>query len=108
MLTIENLYKIIAEDFVVSKNGTNEHWVVDDIVEQPELWAYDIKILRKMGIFDTIERTIRIQRNKNELGLYLIMIIQNKKLIDRDHIRATNIQTVEGMLSELATIMELI
>ena len=108
MLTIENLYKIIAEDFVVSKNGTNEHWVVDDIVEQPELWAYDIKILRKMGIFDTIERTIRIQRNKNELGLYLVMIIQNKKLIDRDHIRATNIQTVEGMLSELATIMELI
>ena len=108
MLTIENLYKIIAEDFVVSKNGTNEHWVVDDIVEQPELWAYDIKILRKMGIFDTIERTIRIQRNKNELGLYLVMIIQNKKLIDRDHIRATNIQTAEGMLSELATIMELI
>ena len=108
MLTIKNLYKLIAEDFVVTRANGNEHWVVDDIVEQPELWAYDIRILRKMGIFDTIERTIRIQRNKNELGLYLVMVIQDKKLIDRDHIRATNIQTAEGMLNELKTVMELI
>ena len=106
MLTIKNLYKIIAESFVVSKNGTNEHWVVDDITER--LGVYDFLVLSKLGIFDTIVRTIRIQREKNELDLYSVQIIQEGFIIDKDQIRLRNIQTSEGMLNELKTIMELI
>lgn len=106
MLTITNLYKIIAEDVVVSKNGTNEFWIVNDIDEIAGV--YDINVLRKLGIFDTIKRTIRIQREQNELGMYSVQIIQNSILIDKDQIRVRNIQTAEGMLGELKTIMELI
>jgi hypothetical protein len=106
MLTINNLYKIIAEDVVVSKNGTNEFWIVNDIDEIAGV--YDINILRKLGIFDTIKRTIRIQREQNELGMYSVQIIQDGKIIDKDQIRIRNIQTAEGMLGELKTIMELI
>jgi hypothetical protein len=65
-------------------------------------------VLRKMGIFDTLVRRIRIQREKNELGMYSVQIIQNSKIIDKDQIRVRNIQTIEGMLSELKTIMEFI
>ena len=106
MLTIKNLYKIIAEDVIVSKNGTNEFWIVNDIDEIAGV--YDINILRKLGIFDTIKRTIRIQREQNELGMYSVQIIQDGKIIDKDQIRVRNIQTAEGMLNELKTIMELI
>ena len=106
MLTIENIHKIVAESFVVSKNGTNEHWVVNDIDEMAGV--YDVNLLRKLGIFDTIKRTIRIQREKNELGLYSVQIIQSGKIIDKDQIRLANIKTAEGMLSELKTVMELI
>ena len=106
MLTIKNLYKLIAEDVVVSKNGTNEHWVVDDITEL--LGVYDIRVLRKLGIFDTIIRTIRIQREKNELGMYSVQIIQEGLIIDKDQIRLRNIKTAEGMLGELKTIMEFV
>ena len=106
MLTITNLYKIIAEDVIVSKNGANEFWIVDDVTELPD--AYDIRVLRKLGIFDTIERTIRVLREKNELGMYSVQIIQDGKIIDKDQLRVKNIQTAEGMLSELKTIMELI
>ena len=106
MLTIKNLYKIIAEDVVVSKNGANEFWIVDDVTELPDV--YDIRVLRKLGIFDTMERTIRIQREQNELGMYSVQIIQDGKIIDKDQLRVRNIQTAEGMLNELKTIMELI
>lgn len=106
MLTIKNLYKVIAEDIVVSKNGTNEHWVLDDVTELSGV--YDIRVLRKMGIFDTIVRTIRIQREKNELKMYSVEIIQSGKIIDKDQVRLRNIQTAEGMLNELKTIMEFI
>jgi len=106
MLTINNQYKIVAESFVVSKNGLNEHWTVDDITETP--YVYDIRVLRKLGIFDTIERTIRILREKNELSMYSVQIIQEGLVIDKDQIRVRNIQTAEGMLGELKTIMELI
>ena len=106
MLTIKNLYKIIAEDVVVSKNGANEFWIVDDVTELPDV--YDIRVLRKLGIFDTMERTIRIQREKNELGMHSVQIIQDGKIIDKDQIRLGNIQTAEGMLNELKTVMELI
>ena len=106
MLTINNLYKIIAEDVIVSKNGTNEFWIVNDIDEIAGV--YDINLLRKLGIFDTIKRTIRIQREQNELGMYSVQIIQDGKIIDKDQIRVRNIQTAEGMLNELKTIMELI
>jgi len=106
MLTIKNQYKIVAEDIVVSKNGMNEHWVVDDIDETPA--GYNIKILRKVGIFDTIERIIRVNKEKNELGMYSVQIIQDSKIIDKDQIRLRNIQTAEGMLNELKSIMELI
>ena len=106
MLTIKNSYKLIAETFVVSKNGTNEHWIVDDITEMPNV--YHVVVLRKLGIFDTIERTIRVLREKNELGMYSVQIIQDGKIIDKDQLRVKNIQTAEGMLSELKTIMELI
>ena len=106
MLTIKNLYKLIAEDVVVSKNGTNEHWVVDDVTELPDV--YDIKVLRTMGIFDKIVRTIRIHRDKNELEMYSVHIIQSSRIIDKDQIRLRNIQTAEGMLGELKTIMEFI
>jgi hypothetical protein len=61
-----------------------------------------------MGIFDTLVRRIRIQREKNELGMYSVQIIQNGKIIDKDQIRLRNIQTAEGMLNELKTIMEFI
>jgi len=105
MLTIKNQYKLVAEDIVVSKNGTNEHWIVDDV---DETWStYDIVVLRKLGIFDTIKRTIRILKEKNELGMYSVLIIQRGKIIDRDNIRLSNIKTAEGMLDELKTIMEL-
>jgi hypothetical protein len=106
MLTIENIHKIVAESFVVSKNGTNEHWVVNDIDEMAGV--YDINVLSKLGIFDTIKRTIRIQREQNELGMYSVQIIQSGKIIDKDQIRLGNIKTAEGMLSELKTVMELI
>jgi len=106
MLTIKNQYKLVAEDIVVSKNGTNEHWLVDDVIELPGL--YDIIVLRKQGIFDTIKRTIRIIKEKNELGMYSVQIIQRGKIIDRDNIRLSNMKTAEAMLDELKTIMELI
>ena len=106
MLTINNQYKIVAEDIVVSKNGANEHWIVDDIAEMPGV--YDIIVLRKLGIFDTIFRIIRINKEKNELGMYSVQIIQEGLVIDKDQIRLSNIQTAEGMLNELKTIMELI
>jgi hypothetical protein len=106
MLTINNQYKIVAETIVVSKNGMNEHWVVDDIDET--LDAYDIRVLRKLGIFDTIERIIRVNKEKNELGMYSVQIMQDFKIIDKDQIRVGNIQTAEGMLNELKTIMEFI
>jgi hypothetical protein len=106
MLTIKNLYKIIAEDVVVSKNGANEFWIVDDVTELPDV--YDIRVLRKLGIFDTMERTIRVLREKNELGMYSVQIMAGGHIIDKDQIRVRNIQTAEGMLNELKTIMELI
>ena len=106
MLTIKNQYKLVAETIVVSKNGANEHWIVDDVAETPD--TYVMVVLRKMGIFDTLVRRIRIQREKNELGMYSVQIIQDSKIIDKDQIRVRNIQTIEGMLNELKTIMELI
>ena len=106
MLEIKNQYKLVAESFVVSKNGTNEHWIVDDVAEMPGV--YDIIVLRKLGAFDTIFRIIRINKEKNELGMYSVQIIQEGIVIDKDQIRLNNIQTVGGMLSELKTIMEFI
>jgi len=106
MLTINNQYKIVAETIVVSKNGINEHWIVDDVAETPD--TYVMVVLRKMGIFDTLVRRIRIQREKNELGMYSVQIIQNGKIIDKDQIRVRNIQTADAMLNELKTIMEFI
>ena len=106
MLEIKNQYKLVAETIVVFKNGTNEHWIVDDVAETPD--TYVMVVLRKMGIFDTLVRRIRIQREKNELGMYSVQIIQNGKIIDKDQIRLRNIQTAEGMLNELKTIMEFI
>jgi len=106
MLTIENQYKIVAESFVVSKNGLNEHWVVDDVAETPD--TYVMVVLRKMGMLDTLVRRIRIQREKNELGMYSVQIIQDSKIIDKDQIRLRNIQTADAMLNELKTIMEFI
>jgi len=106
MLTINNQYKLVAESFVVSKNGMNEHWVVDDVAETP--YVYDIRVLRKMNIFDTIERTIRVNREKNKLEMYSVQITAAGHIIDKDQIRVGNIQTTEGMLNELKTIMEFI
>jgi hypothetical protein len=106
MLTINNQYKIVAESFVVSKNGINEHWVVDDVAETPD--TYVMVVLRKMGMLDTLVRRIRIQREKNELGMYSVQIIQDSKIIDKDQIRLRNIQTADAMLNELKTIMEFI
>jgi hypothetical protein len=106
MLTINNQYKIVAESFVVSKNGINEHWVVDDVAETPD--TYVMVVLRKMGMLDTLVRRIRIQREKNELGMYSVQIIQYGKIIDKDQIRVRNIQTADAMLNELKTIMEFI
>ena len=106
MLEIKNQYKLVAESFVVSKNGMNEHWVVDDVDEK--LGVYDILVLRKLGAFDTIFRIIRINKEKNELGMYSVQIIQEGIVIDKDQIRLSNIQTVGGMLGELKTIMEFV
>ena len=106
MLTIENIHKIITQSFVVSKNGTNEHWVVNDIEKMAGV--YDINVLSKLGIFDTIKRTIRIQREKNELDMYSVQIIQEGFIIDKDQIRLRNIQTAEGMLNELKTVMKFV
>jgi hypothetical protein len=106
MLTIKNQYKLVAETIVVSKNGANEHWIVDDVAETPD--TYVMVVLRKMGIFDTLVRRIRIQREKNELGMYSVQIIQDSKIIDKDQIRLSNIQTADAMLNELKTIMEFI
>ena len=106
MLTITNQYKIVAESFVVSKNGANEHWIVDDVAETPD--TYVMVVLRKMGMLDTLVRRIRIQREKNELGMYSVQIIQDSKIIDKDQIRLRNIQTADAMLNELKTIMEFI
>jgi hypothetical protein len=106
MLTIKNQYKLVAETIVVSKNGANEHWIVDDVAETPD--TYVIVVLRKMGMLDTLVRRIRIQREKNELGMYSVQIIQDGKIIDKDHIRTSNMQTVEGMLNKLKTIIEFI
>jgi hypothetical protein len=106
MLTIKNQYKLVAETIVVSKNGANQHWIVDDVAETPD--TYVMVVLRKMGMLDTLVRRIRIQREKNELGMYSVQIIQDSKIIDKDQIRVRNIQTIEGMLNELKTIMEFI
>jgi hypothetical protein len=40
--------------------------------------------------------------------MYSVQIMQDFKIIDKDQIRLTNIQTTEGMLNELKTIMEFI
>jgi hypothetical protein len=106
MLTIKNQYKLVAETIVVSKNGANQHWIVDDVAETPD--TYVMVVLRKMGMLDTLVRRIRIQREKNELGMYSVQIIQDSKIIDKDQIRVRNIKTAEGMLNELKTIMEFI
>jgi hypothetical protein len=106
MLEIKNQYKLVAEDIVVSKNGINEHWIVDDVNEK--LDVYDILVLRKLGAFDTIFRIIRINKEKNELGMYSVQIIQEGLVIDKDQIRISNIKTAEGMLNELKTIMEFV
>jgi len=106
MLEIKNQYKLVAETIVVSKNGLNEHWIVDDVDEK--LGVYDILVLRKLGAFDTIFRIIRINKEKNELGMYSVQIIQEGLVIDKDQIRLSNIKTAEGMLNELKTIMEFI
>jgi hypothetical protein len=106
MLTIKNQYKLVAETIVVSKNGLNEHWIVDDVAETPD--TYVMVVLRKMGMLDTLVRRIRIQREKNELGMYSVQIIQDGKIIDKDQIRLRNIQTADAMLNELKTIMEFI
>jgi predicted ABC-type ATPase len=106
MLTINNHYKIVAESFVVSKNGLNEHWTVDDVAETP--YVYDIRVLRKVGIFDTMERTIRVNREKNKLEMYSVQITAGGHIIDKDQIRLRNIQTADAMLNELKTIMEFI
>jgi hypothetical protein len=106
MLEIKNQYKLVAESFVVSKNGLNQHWIVDDVAETPD--TYVMVVLRKMGMLDTLVRRIRIQREKNELGMYSVQIIQDSKIIDKDQIRLRNIQTAEGMLNELKTIMEFV
>ena len=106
MLEIKNQYKLVAESFVVSKNGMNEHWIVDDLDEK--LDVYDILVLRKLGAFHTIFRIIRINKEKNELGMYSVQIIQEGIVIDKDQIRLRNIQTVGGMLNELKTIMEFV
>ena len=106
MLTIKNIHKIITHSFVLSNRGIIEHWEVNDIDEMAGV--YDVNLLRKLGIFDTIKRTIRIQREQNELGMYSVQIIQSGKIIDKDQIRLGNIQTAEAMLSELKTVMEFI
>jgi hypothetical protein len=106
MLEIKNQYKLVAESFVVSKNGMNEHWIVDDVAETPD--TYVMVVLRKMGMLDTLVRRIRIQREKNELGMYSVQIIQDGKIIDKDQIRVRNIQTADAMLNELKTIMEFV
>jgi hypothetical protein len=106
MLTIENIHKIIAESFVVSNREVNKHWIVDDVNELP--YVYNIRVLRRVSIFDTMEMTIRILREKNELGMYSVQITAGGHIIDKDQIRVRNIQTAEGMLNELKTIMELI
>ena len=95
MLEIKNQYKLVAESFVVSKNGLNEHWVVDDLDEK--LGVYDILVLRKLGAFDTIFRIIRISKEKNELGMYSVQIIQEGIVIDKDQIRLSNIQTASDL-----------
>lgn len=106
MLTINNLHKIIGETIVITRVQENEHWTVNDI--DSLTGVYDINVLRKLGIFDTIKRTIRIQREKNELGMYSVQIIQSGRIIDKDQLRLRNIQTAEGMISELKTIMQFI
>ena len=106
MLTIKNIDKIITHSFVLSNRGTIEHWEVNDIDEMAEV--YDVNLLRKLGIFDTIKRTIRIQREKNELDMYSVQIIQDGFIIDKDQIRLRNIQTAERMLNELKTVMEFV
>jgi hypothetical protein len=106
MLTIKNQYKLVAETIVVSNNGVNQHWIVDDVAETPD--TYVMVVLRKMGMLDTLVRRIRIQREKNELGMYSVQIIQDGKIIDKDQIRLSNIQTADAMLNELKTIMEFI
>ena len=106
MLEIKNQYKLVAESFIVSKNGVNEHWIVDDVDEK--LDVYDILVLRKLGAFDTIFRIIRINKEKNKFGMYSVQIIQEGIVIDKDQIRLSNIQTAEGMLNELKTIMEFV
>lgn len=106
MLTINNLHKIIGETIVIPRVEENEHWTVNDI--DTFQGVYDINLLRKLGIFDTIKRTIRIHREKNSLGMYSVQIIQSGKIIDKDQLRLRNIQTAEGMLSELKTVMQFI
>ena len=106
MLTIKNIDKIITHSFVLSNRGTIEHWEVNDI--DLMVGVYDINIIRKLDISNSIKRTIRIQREKNELGMYSVQIIQAGRIIDKDQIRLRNIKTAEGMLGELKTIMQFI
>lgn len=105
MLTIQNQYKIIAEGFTTTKHGTNEYWVVDDMAENE--YSYDIRIIRKISIFEDEVKVIRILRELNETGCYLVMIFKDNKIIDRDNIRAKNIQTADMMLMQLSIVLEL-
>ena len=80
MLTIQNHYKLIAEGFTTTKYGSTESWVVNDITERPGV--YDIEIIRKISIFEDEIKVIRIIRELNETGCYLVLIIQDNKIIE--------------------------
>ena len=105
MLTIQNIDKIIGKGFMTDVNTIRKHWIVNAVTSRPGV--YDITILSKLGIFDTIQKIIRLIRDKNELGMYLILIIEDNRIVDRDNIRAENIQTRDSMLMELKVIIEM-
>lgn len=105
MLTIKNYINIVSFGFVTDVNTIRKHWIVNSIREMPG--TYDITILRKVSIFEDEELTIRILREKNPLDMHTLQIIKEGNIIDRDNIRAKNMQTRDSMLMELKVVIEM-
>ena len=107
MLYIQHNGKLIGQIFRAEINAEVKYWVVEQVLQTID--TYDIHIQCKMGIFDTEYRTLKISRDsKTSLGYYSVVIVDiTGKLVNRTYLKIVNIETVDGMLDELTTIMEI-
>lgn len=108
MLKIENIDDLYGEGFVTDVNTIRKYWSITNV--EKIFIAYDITIERKISIMESEILTIRILRERSDKMVakgYQVQIIKEGKIMDRDQIRFDNIRTMNGMLRELTTIIEM-